>query len=60
MMLLLNCCKGQSLEKVEKLCRTATGGNNFPTQDNNSDHTFATRKVAAQIPLRLRMHRTIE
>jgi len=57
-MLLLNCCKGQSLEKVEKLCRTATADNNFPTPDNNSDHTFATRKMTARIPLRLRMHRT--
>jgi hypothetical protein len=59
-MLLLNRRKGQSLEKVEKLCRTATAGNNFPTRDNNSDHTCATRNVAAQIPLHLRMRRMIK
>jgi hypothetical protein len=60
MMLLLNRRKGQSLEKVEKLCRTATAGNNFPTHDNNSDHTCATRNVAAQIPLHMRMRRMIK
>jgi hypothetical protein len=59
-MLLLNCCKGQSLEKVEKLCRTATAGKKFPTHINNSHHTFATRKRTAQISLHLRLRRTIK
>src|SRR5579883_177583 len=48
MMLLLKCRKGQSLEKVEKLCRTANADKKFPTHINNSHHTFATRKTALQ------------
>ena len=58
-MLLSKCRKGQSLEKVEKLCRTATACNNFPTQSNNSHHTCATR-IGGASSLHLRMRRTIE
>jgi hypothetical protein len=57
MMRLLNRRKGQSLEKVEKLCRTATSGNSFLTQNNNSDHSCATQNIAK---LHLRMRRMIE
>jgi hypothetical protein len=45
-------CKSRSLEKVEKLCRTAALRKNVSTRSNNSHHACATPR-SSYVPSRI-------